>query len=60
MVEEECTYSVENGYVEFTTSTLSHFAIVHIEPESYVGLGTTICVILVTIIALSMLVVRRH
>ena len=59
LVEEECTYNAEGGYVEFTTSTLSHFAIMHIEPDSHV-VETAICVILTMIIAMIMVVVRRQ
>ena len=60
MVEEKCTYNAEGGYVEFTTNNLSHFAIMHIEPEPYVEIGTAAGVLLTVIVALALVAIRRQ
>lgn len=61
MVEEECTYDAEEGCVEFTTSTFSHFAIMHIEPETYgVEIGTAICVLASLVVVAAIVATRKH
>ena len=42
------------------TNNLSHFAIMHIEPEPYVEIGTAAGVLLTVIVALVLVAIRRQ